>query len=82
MSLTEREIQRLQQKVAESEEALQKAAQYGLQLLDDKMDLQNKLEDQRIEMTALIEVSLLSIKYKYIDLILNTLKTLIVCFLS
>ncbi|XP_053486629.1 protein Spindly isoform X2 [Ictalurus furcatus] len=51
----EREIQRLQQKVAESEEALQKAAQYGLQLLDDKMDLQNKLEDQRIEMTALIE---------------------------
>lgn len=82
MSLTEREIQRLQQKVAESEEALQKAAQYGLQLLDDKMDLQNKLEDQRIEMTALIEVSLLSVKYKYIDLILNTLKTLIVCFLS
>lgn len=82
MSLTEHEIQRLQQKVAESEEALQKAAQYGLQLLDDKMDLQNKLEDQRIEMTALIEVSLLSVKYKYIDLILNTLKTLIVCFLS
>ncbi|KAF4085506.1 hypothetical protein AMELA_G00095940 [Ameiurus melas] len=53
--MMEREIQRLQQKVAESEEALQKAAQYGLQLLDDKLDLQNKLEDQRIEMTALIE---------------------------
>ncbi|MCJ8733961.1 hypothetical protein PDJAM_G00229810 [Pangasius djambal] len=52
----ENEIQRLQQKVEEAEEALQKAAQYGLQLLDDKMDLQNKLEDQRIEMTALIEV--------------------------
>ncbi|XP_060783587.1 protein Spindly isoform X2 [Neoarius graeffei] len=55
MSLTESEIQRLQQKVEEAEEALQKAAQYGLQLLDDKMDLQNKLEDQRIEMTTLIE---------------------------
>ncbi|KAM9470183.1 protein Spindly isoform 1-T1 [Clarias gariepinus] len=55
MSLTESEIQRLQQKVEEAEEALQKAAQYGLQLLADKMDLQNKLEDQRIEMTFLIE---------------------------
>ncbi|KAF5895613.1 protein Spindly isoform X2, partial [Clarias magur] len=51
----ESEIKRLQQKVEEAEEALQKAAQYGLQLLADKMDLQNKLEDQRIEMTFLIE---------------------------
>lgn len=58
MSLTESKIQRLQQKLEEAEEALQKAAQHGLELLDDKMDLQNKLEDQRIEMTALIEVSL------------------------
>ncbi|GAA6096897.1 protein Spindly isoform X1 [Tachysurus ichikawai] len=49
------EIQKLQKKLEEAEEALQKAAQYGLQLLDDKMDLQNNLEDQRIEMTALIE---------------------------
>lgn len=72
MSLTESEIQRLQQKVEEAEEALQKAAQYGLQLLDDKMDLQNKLEDQRIEMTTLIEVSVLSVKYKYKDYFLFT----------
>ncbi|XP_072518970.1 protein Spindly isoform X1 [Salminus brasiliensis] len=55
MSLTDSEIQTLRQKVEESEHALQKAAQYGLQLLDDKMDLQNKLEEQRIEMTAVIE---------------------------
>lgn len=57
MSDTEREIQTLQQKVEEAENALQKAAQYGLQLLDDKIDIQNKLEEQRIEMTAVIEVS-------------------------
>lgn len=63
--ITEGEIQRLQQKVEEAEEALQKAAQYGLQLLHDKMDLQNKLEDQRIEMTSQIEVSFLSINYKH-----------------
>ncbi|XP_062855958.1 protein Spindly [Trichomycterus rosablanca] len=48
-------IQCLQQKLEEAEEALQKAAQYGLQLLNDKVDLQNKLEEQRIEMTAIIE---------------------------
>uniref|UniRef100_A0A3B4CJY6 Protein Spindly n=1 Tax=Pygocentrus nattereri TaxID=42514 RepID=A0A3B4CJY6_PYGNA len=56
MSATDGEIQTLRQKVEETEVALQKAAQYGLQLLDDKMDLQNKLEEQRIEMTAVIEV--------------------------
>lgn len=78
MSPTESEIQRLQQKVEEAEEALQKAAQYGLQLLDDKMDLQNKLEDQRIEMTALIEVSFLSVKYKYLNLNTHTFKIWIV----
>ncbi|XP_036424803.1 protein Spindly isoform X2 [Colossoma macropomum] len=55
MSATDGEIQTLRQKVEATEAALQKAAQYGLQLLDDKMDLQNKLEEQRIEMTAVIE---------------------------
>ncbi|XP_022539359.2 protein Spindly [Astyanax mexicanus] len=55
MSFAESEILALRQKVDESEQALQKAAQYGLQLLDDKMDLQNKLEEQRVEMTAVIE---------------------------
>lgn len=67
MSLTESKTEKLQQKLEEAEEALQKAAQYGLQLLDDKMDLQNKLEDQRIEWTALIEVSFLNFEYKYKD---------------
>ncbi|KAL7885996.1 hypothetical protein AOLI_G00062910 [Acnodon oligacanthus] len=55
MSATDGEIQILRQKVEETEVALQKAAQYGLQLLEDKMDLQNKLEEQQIEMTAVIE---------------------------
>ncbi|XP_076878012.1 protein Spindly [Brachyhypopomus gauderio] len=55
MSVTEAEIERLRKKVEDTDEALQRAAQYGLQLLDDKMDLQNNLEEQRIEMTAVIE---------------------------
>ncbi|KAK1804473.1 hypothetical protein P4O66_020485, partial [Electrophorus voltai] len=55
MAVPEAEIERLRKKVEDTDEALQKAAQYGLQLLDDKMELQSKLEEQRIEMTALIE---------------------------
>lgn len=70
---TDSEIQKLQKKLEEAEEALQKAAQYGLQLLDDKMDLQNNLEDQRIEMTALIEVSFISVTYKDIHISKHTL---------
>uniref|UniRef100_A0AAY4DZR1 Protein Spindly n=1 Tax=Denticeps clupeoides TaxID=299321 RepID=A0AAY4DZR1_9TELE len=42
-------------KLRETEEALQKAAQYGLELLDDQLTLQNKLEEQRIEMTNALE---------------------------
>ncbi|XP_064810416.1 protein Spindly [Oncorhynchus masou masou] len=42
------EIQRLQRKLKE-------AGQYGLQLLDGQLDLQNKLEEQRIEMTNTVE---------------------------
>ncbi|KAI1884997.1 hypothetical protein AGOR_G00215650 [Albula goreensis] len=49
------EVQRLQCKLKEAEESLQKAAQYGLQLLDGHLDLQNQLEEQRIEMTNSIE---------------------------
>ncbi|XP_067313507.1 protein Spindly [Pseudorasbora parva] len=45
----------LRRKVQEIEEALQRAGQYGLQLLDDKMDLHNKLEEQQIEMSSVIE---------------------------
>uniref|UniRef100_A0A8C2IP51 Protein Spindly n=1 Tax=Cyprinus carpio TaxID=7962 RepID=A0A8C2IP51_CYPCA len=48
-------IKVLWRKVQEGEEALQRAGQYGLQLLDDKMDLHNKLEDQQIEMSNVIE---------------------------
>uniref|UniRef100_A0A673HEK2 Protein Spindly n=1 Tax=Sinocyclocheilus rhinocerous TaxID=307959 RepID=A0A673HEK2_9TELE len=52
---SEDEIKVLRRKVQEGEEALQRAGQYGLQLLDDKMDLHNKLEEQRIEMSNVIE---------------------------
>ncbi|KAF4104872.1 protein Spindly isoform X2 [Onychostoma macrolepis] len=55
MSDLEDEIKGLRRKVQEGEEALQRAGQYGLQLLDDKMDLHNKLEEQRIEMFSVIE---------------------------
>uniref|UniRef100_A0A8C1T5F3 Protein Spindly n=1 Tax=Cyprinus carpio TaxID=7962 RepID=A0A8C1T5F3_CYPCA len=55
MSDLEDEIKVLWRKVQEGEEALQRAGQYGLQLLDDKMDLHNKLEDQQIEMSNVIE---------------------------
>lgn len=58
MSDLEDEIKVLRRKVQEGEEALQRAGQYGLQLLDDKMDLHNKLEEQRIEMSNVIEVLL------------------------
>uniref|UniRef100_A0A672SWT0 Uncharacterized protein n=1 Tax=Sinocyclocheilus grahami TaxID=75366 RepID=A0A672SWT0_SINGR len=55
MSDLEDENKVLWRKVQEGEEALQRAGQYGLQLLDDKMDLHNKLEEQRIEMSNVIE---------------------------
>ncbi|XP_052006169.1 protein Spindly [Xyrauchen texanus] len=55
MSDLENEFKALRRKVQEGEEALQRAGQYGLQLLDDKMDLHNKLEEQRIEMSNVIE---------------------------
>ncbi|KAL0973985.1 hypothetical protein UPYG_G00213890 [Umbra pygmaea] len=55
MSTSADEIQRLRCKLNETEDALQKAAQYGLQLLNGELDLQNKLEEQRIEMTNTVE---------------------------
>ncbi|XP_077104020.1 protein Spindly isoform X1 [Siphateles boraxobius] len=55
MSDLEDEIKMLQQKLQEREEALQKAGQYGLQLLYEKMDMHNKLEEQQIEMSSVIE---------------------------
>jgi len=56
MSDLEDEIKVLQQKLQEREEALQKAGQYGLQVLYEKMELHNKLEEQQIEMSSVIEV--------------------------
>ncbi|XP_039632428.1 protein Spindly [Polypterus senegalus] len=50
------EVQRLRCKLKETEEALEKAAQYGLQLLESQHELQNQLEEQRAEMTNSIEV--------------------------
>ncbi|XP_029112976.1 protein Spindly isoform X2 [Scleropages formosus] len=49
------EVQQLRCKLKEAEESLQKAAQYGLQLLDGQLDLQNQLEEQRVEMTNSVE---------------------------
>ncbi|KAG7465006.1 hypothetical protein MATL_G00171640 [Megalops atlanticus] len=49
------EVQQLRCRLKEAEESLQKAAQYGLQLLDGQLDLQNQLEEQRIEMTNAME---------------------------
>lgn len=51
------DILKLRCKLKEAEESLQKAAQYGLQLLDGQLDLQNQLEEQRVEMTNAMEVN-------------------------
>ena len=50
------ELQRLRCRLKEKEEAVQKAAQFGLQILDDQVNMQNKLDEQRIEMTNANEV--------------------------
>uniref|UniRef100_A0A8C6SM14 Uncharacterized protein n=1 Tax=Neogobius melanostomus TaxID=47308 RepID=A0A8C6SM14_9GOBI len=52
----EEQIQRLQCQLRETEEQLQKAAQAGLGLLDQQTELQEKLDEQRIEMTKALEV--------------------------
>ncbi|XP_075065918.1 protein Spindly [Mixophyes fleayi] len=46
---------KLRRKLKEAEEERDKAAQYGLQLLESQSDLQNQLEEQRNEMTSTIE---------------------------
>ncbi|KAJ0002849.1 hypothetical protein NQD34_007998 [Periophthalmus magnuspinnatus] len=50
------EIQRLKSQLRETEEQVQKAAQAGLDLLNQQMDLQNRLDEQRVEMTNALEV--------------------------
>ncbi|XP_056133997.1 protein Spindly [Lampris incognitus] len=49
------ELQRLKEKLKEKEEQVQQAAQAGLNLLNQQMELQTKLEEQRAEMTNVIE---------------------------
>ena len=56
MATAEIEVQRLKRQLRDAEEASQKAAKYGLELLDSQADLQSQMEDQRKEMTNDIEV--------------------------
>lgn len=51
------ELEVLRRKLKEKEEACQKAAQYGLQLMDDQLNLQMQLDEQRKEMANAMEVS-------------------------
>ncbi|XP_072292289.1 protein Spindly [Eucyclogobius newberryi] len=52
----EDEIQRLKSQLRETEQQVQKAAQAGLDLLNQQMELQNRLDEQRVEMTNALEV--------------------------
>ena len=52
----EDELERLRAQLKEKEEHVHKAAQAGLDLLNQQMELQNKLEEQRVEMTNALEV--------------------------
>lgn len=52
----EEEIQRLRSQLREREEQVHQAAQAGLDLLNQQMELQNRLDEQRVEMTNALEV--------------------------
>ena len=52
----EEEVQRLRSRLKESEEQVQQAAHAGLNLLNQQVELQTQLEEQRVEMTNAIEV--------------------------
>lgn len=52
----EEEIERLRSQLKEREEQVHQAAQAGLDLLNQQMELQNRLEEQRVEMTNALEV--------------------------
>lgn len=54
----EEEIQRLKSQLREREEQVHQAAQAGLDLLNQQMDLQNRLDEQRVEMTNALEVTM------------------------
>ncbi|KAM8910203.1 protein Spindly isoform 2-T2 [Spinachia spinachia] len=51
----EEEIQRLRSQLREREEQVHQAAQAGLDLLNQQMEMQNKLDEQRVEMTNAME---------------------------
>ncbi|CAL8264308.1 unnamed protein product [Lota lota] len=50
------EMQRLRRQFKESEEQVQQAAHAGLDLLNQQVELQTRLEEQRVEMTNIIEI--------------------------
>lgn len=52
----EEEMQRLRSQLKQREEQVHQAAQAGLDLLNQQMELQNRLEEQRVEMTNALEV--------------------------
>lgn len=52
----EEEMQRLRSQLKQREEQVHQAAQAGLDLLNHQMELQNRLEEQRVEMTNALEV--------------------------
>lgn len=52
----EEEIERLRSQLKEREAQVHQAAQAGLDLLNQQMELQNRLEEQRVEMTNALEV--------------------------
>ncbi|XP_070693035.1 protein Spindly isoform X2 [Pempheris klunzingeri] len=51
----EEEVQRLRSQLREREEQVHQAAQAGLDLLNQQMELQNRLDEQRVEMTNALE---------------------------
>ncbi|XP_028272217.1 protein Spindly isoform X2 [Parambassis ranga] len=51
----EEEIQRLRSQLREREEQVHQAAQAGLDLLNQQVELQNRLDEQRVEMTNALE---------------------------
>ncbi|XP_034399739.1 protein Spindly isoform X2 [Cyclopterus lumpus] len=51
----EEEIQRLRSQLREREEQVHQAAQAGLDLLNQQMEMQNRLDEQRVEMTNALE---------------------------
>lgn len=52
----EEEIQLLRSQLREREEQVHQAARAGLDLLNQQMELQNRLDEQRVEMTNALEV--------------------------